>query len=344
MRVSATAMSIGLAFSVGCTACGGSSALPAPALTLPEISQPGACAAEAASRGLAMSEQTVGVAPADASRAVFDIGSAAKSFTAAAVVLLAQDGKLSLTAPISRYLPHVPADKRGITAEQLLTHTSGLPQNFTSDQTRIGRAAAERAILALHLGRAGPFNYSNAGYTLLAAIVERVAGEPFHNFVQRRLLDPNDMRSTSWYGATPGQGTPVDGHAGSRDTGPAGTQAPGSWATLGAGGMISTADDLLRWVQATNAGTVFNTRWQAQVFRGRVPTGPPGAKAAYGWVVGTTPAGEPVRLVGGDTDYGFTSDLRYYPRQQVATVALSCSDSSPAIDLGHALESVTRST
>jgi len=63
-----------------------------------------------------------------------------------------------------------------------------------------------------------------------------------------------------------------------------------------------------------------------------------GAQAAYGWVVGTTPAGEPVRLVGGDTDYGFTSDLRYYPNRQIATVALSCSDRARAIDLGHALE------
>jgi hypothetical protein len=56
-------------------------------------------------------------------------------------------------------------------------------------------------------------------------------------------------------------------------------------------------------------------------------------------VVSHDPQAGAVRLVGGDTDFGFTSDLRYYPAQQVATVALSCSDRSPAIDLGHALQS-----
>lgn len=340
MRASASVVSIGLVVSSLCVTCSGS-APPSPrGISLPALNRPGACASVAVARGAQTTvEQTVGTGLADTEHALFDIGSAAKSITAATVVALAQDGTLSPADRISRYLHGVPADKRRITLAQLLTHTSGLPQDFTSDQTSISRRGAVREILALPLADAGRFRYSNAGYTLLAAIVERVTGEPFRHVVQDRLLTPLGMQATGWYDAPPAKTAPVHGHVGDRDTGPAGTQAPGSWATLGAGGMTSTASDLLRWVEAANTGSLLDDRWRTQMFRARVPIGAPGARAAYGWVVGTTPDGRAVRLVGGDTDYGFTSDLRYYPGEHVATVALSCSDRTPAIDLGHGLES-----
>ena len=311
-----------------------------PAFSLPSLATSGACATVAIARdGLVKEQQAVGTDGVDVSQALFDIGSAAKSFTAAAIVLLAADGKLSLDASIARYVPHVPVDKRDITVAELLTHTSGLVENFTSDQTRVNRDDAVNDILKLRRTSGRGFRYSNAGYTLLAAIVERVAKIPFRQFVVRRLLEPSGMVSTGWYGDVPPHGTrPVDGHARGRDTGAAGTQAPASWATLGAGGMTSTATDLIRWLTAVNDDRLFNASWRTALFQGRVAIGAPGAQAAYGWVVGSTPDGHPIRLIGGDTDYGYTSDLRYYTSARVATVALSCSDTTPAVDLGHDLE------
>jgi hypothetical protein len=73
------------------------------------------------------------------------------------------------------------------------------------------------------------------------------------------------------------------------------------------------------------------------MFKPQAPIGQPDASAAYGWIVGTTASG-PIHLIGGDTDYGYTSDLRILPRQSLETVALSCSTTTPANELGHDLE------
>ena len=290
-----------------------------------------------ASRGRPVDTAEVGLGRGDIDTALFDIGSAAKTFTAAAVLLLQERGRLAAGASIARYLAGVPKDKRSVTVAQLLEHDSGLPQDFSSDQAQLSRAAAVRHILALPMRRPGRFRYSNAGYTLLAAIVESVARTPFRTFVTTELLRPLGLVHTGWYDAPPPGATPVDGHVGGRNTGPAGTQAPASWATLGAGGMTSTAKDLATWAKALNTGRVLDKPTSRLMFTPREPLGPPGTDLGYGWVIGRTPTGAPVRLVGGDTDFGFTSDIRYYPLTGVVTVGLSCSDATPAIDIGHDL-------
>jgi CubicO group peptidase (beta-lactamase class C family) len=281
--------------------------------------------------------QTAGLPAVESSRALFDIGSAAKSITAAAVLLLEQRGWLDLSASISKYLPDVPPADRTITAAQLLSHSSGLPENFASDQRRLSKQKAIQLILNLPRHSTHRFAYSNAGYTLLAAIVEQVTHQPFRVFVEHQLLAPSGMRSTGWYGEQPSGVVPVHGHIGGRNTGAAGTQAPASWATLGAGGMTSTAADMMRWLQALQAHRILDAATTKQMFTPREPIGQPGASAAYGWVVGTTTSG-PIRVIGGDTDYGYTSDLRFLPKASLLTVALSGSDESPANQLGHDLE------
>lgn len=302
------------------------------------FSRPGACGSVLVLRdNKVVVQRTVGVGRQTGATALFDIGSAAKSFTAAAILRLVEQHRVVLTASISRYLPNVPAADRSITTAELLSHTSGLPENFSSDQRRLTRDAAVRAILRLRRGRPGAFAYSNAGYTLLAAIVERVSQQPFRTFVQRELLGPAAMTSTGWYGSAAPGATPVHGYVAGRDTGPAGTQAPASWATLGAGGMTSTSVDLGRWLTAISSDSVLNRATTEVMFTPRVPIGQPGASAAYGWIVGNTSAG-PIRLIGGGTDYGYTSDLRILPRKSLETVALSCSTVTPANELGHDLQ------
>jgi CubicO group peptidase (beta-lactamase class C family) len=284
-----------------------------------------------------VAENTAGVGSLTTDQALFDIGSAAKSITAAAVLLLAQHGLLDVADSITRYLPDVPAADRAVTVMQLLSHTSGLPENFSPDTARLGRVAAIRAILALPRGKAGTFSYSNAGYTLLAAIVEAATHQPFRVVVQKQLLEPAGMTRTGWYGEPPPDVTPVHGHVHGRDTGPAGTQAPASWATLGAGGMTSTAADMARWLKAIASESILSSTSTRLMFKARAPLGQPGASVAYGWVVGQTRAG-PIRLVGGETDYGYTTDLRMLPRQSLMIVTLSCSTTATANEIGHELQ------
>jgi CubicO group peptidase (beta-lactamase class C family) len=149
--------------------------------------------------GLADQERCVPVT----TRTVFDVASIAKSFAAAAVLRLEADGRLRVEAPIGEYLPDVPPDKRAITLHHLLTHTSGLPRDVglpSRDLSPEERDHMVRAILALPL-RSAPGRrhvYSNAGYTLLAAIVERVAGLAFTAVVLEGLLRRGGMTRTGW--------------------------------------------------------------------------------------------------------------------------------------------------
>jgi CubicO group peptidase (beta-lactamase class C family) len=271
--------------------------------------------------------------------ALFDIGSVAKMFTAAAVLRLEQDGRLRVGDPISRYLPNVPKSRRRLTIRQLLTHTAGLPQSFDSDLERVGRDEAVRRILAAPGPRPGRFAYSNAGYTLLAAIVERASGMPYTEFVRRRLLLPAGLRSTGWFRSPWLRGQRSLGFVHGRDRGEAGSQVRPSWSILGAGGMLSTARDLFRWSSVLRTDRVLSARERAAYRRGyvRLP-GSRGGRAGFGWVVALSPRHTPVVLVGGDTDYGFTSDFRRFVGEGTTIVTLSADDRAPAQNVAARIE------
>jgi CubicO group peptidase (beta-lactamase class C family) len=271
-------------------------------------------------------------------RTLYDVGSVAKLFTAAAVVALEQRGALDLDVPIARYLPHVPARDAGITIRRLLTHTSGLPGDFAGDLEALTARQAVTRILALHPAAPGRFVYSNAGYVLLAAIVQRVARTPFQTYVRERLLRRARLTATGWYGDPQLRRAPrADGYVGGVDRGTAGAR-PLSWSIVGAGGMLSTTHDLYRWARALDAGRILDRTHTRELLRGEVALpGQPGVEAGFGGVVAATPHGSVV-ATGGGTDFGFTADLRRYRPQGVVTVVLSNSDRAPADRVGFALE------
>jgi len=107
-----------------------------------------------------------------AADSVFTTGSITKQFTAAAILKLEMQGRLKTNEAMARYLPGVPDDKRAITIHQLLTHTAGFPPASGDDLEAIGRDAFERLVLSRPLAQApGTYEYSNVGYSLLAALV-----------------------------------------------------------------------------------------------------------------------------------------------------------------------------
>lgn len=124
---------------------------------------------------------------------VFDIGSIVKPITRAAILKLEAQGKLRTTDAIGWFFPDAPADKRGITVDQVLRHRGGFPDTLGGDYDLIDREGFRRDLLASPLvARPGEaFNYSNAGYTLLAILIERVAGEPYEEWVRREILMPS---------------------------------------------------------------------------------------------------------------------------------------------------------
>jgi D-alanyl-D-alanine carboxypeptidase len=197
---------------------------------------------------------------------VFRIASMTKQFTAAAVLLLVQDGKLSLDDPISRWLPKFPGAS-GVTIRELLTHTSGISEftrlpGYMGKEWRIDRTPEEMVnYIAEHSSPLYEFppgtawSYSNSGYQLLGAIIEKVSGMPLKQYYQTRLFDPIGVKNTTV--DDPGDIVPhrVSGYelAGKerRNAQFISMSAPGA-----AGFLRSTAGDLLKWSAALFGGKV----------------------------------------------------------------------------------------
>jgi CubicO group peptidase (beta-lactamase class C family) len=140
---------------------------------------------------------------------IFEAGSVSKQFTAAAVLLLARDGKLSLDDPIRKYLPEIPDYGTPVTIRQLLTHTSGLRDwgsvagiggwpRTTREYTHAHVLDILSRQQALNFPPGTRWSYSNSGYNLSAILVSRVSGMPFAAFTRQRIFEPLGMSSTSW--------------------------------------------------------------------------------------------------------------------------------------------------
>ncbi|WP_420128224.1 serine hydrolase domain-containing protein [Longimicrobium sp.] len=225
------------------------------------------CAAAASRHGQPLFARAYGLAQLDERRAaspstVYRIGSVAKQFTAMSVVLLAQDGRLSLDDDVRRWIPELPDYGHTITLRQLLTHTSGLRDylSILYMQRGGGRRVTTRDAMEtivrqreLNFVPGTDWAYSNSGYFLLGQVVERVSGRTLPEFVRDRILAPVGMNSTTF---------PEDLSQASRRA--AGydyadsvwTQSTEPVLALGSGGMYSTVEDLLRWAEALAAGRV----------------------------------------------------------------------------------------
>lgn len=246
---------------------------------------------------------------------VFTTGSITKQFTAAAILKLEMAGKLKTSDRLSQHLAGVPADKRDITLHQLLTHTAGFAPASGDDLEPIGRDAFVSLVLGRPLnGPVGTFKYSNVGYSLLAAVVERLSGQTYEAFLATQLFTPAGMTDTgysrpTWNQARLAHATNDDGS----DRGTFGEVAmpngtPG-WHLLGNGGILSTARDMFNWHRALVGTAVLNDAAKAQLFRGWVEEGG-GSFYGYGWSIEDTPFGRLVAHNGGNS-YFFADFLRY---------------------------------
>jgi len=210
----------------------------------------------AASRGMADVERGIPIGP----RTVFDIASVSKQFTGMLAMILHQEGRLDYDAPVVRYLPELSRFGPTMTVRHLLTHTSGLPDYYDALARASGAPGAwvsNQEALAF-LARWGDpvfppgdrFEYSDAGYEMLALVLEKVAGEPFGELLRRRIFEPLRMNDTRLRDRPD---VPVPDRA--RGYTPLGQGfAPGPDHPLdclvGSGAVNTTLDDLRRWDQA----------------------------------------------------------------------------------------------
>ena len=264
---------------------------------------------------------------------VSTIGSITKQFTGAAILKLQEQGRVSVADPVGRFFPEAPADKREITIHQLLTHTAGLPPALGSDEDYIDRDGYLEEVWRTEL-RHPPgerHDYSNTGYSLLAAIVEDVSGMGYEEFLRREFFDPLGMHQTG-YRLADWSGAHVA--AGYRDRRRFGrviemqTHDDGfSWHLVGNGGIHSTVGDLFRWVRALRSGEVLDAESLDALFGEHVDEGYGDSFYGYGWVTFQLPNGD--RMIGHNGGNGFFfADLNFFPDRDGLLYCLFVNDAA----------------
>lgn len=297
------------------------------------------------SRAYGMANLEYGVANTPST--VFEAGSVAKQFTAAAVVLLAQQGKLSLDDPARKYIPELPDYRTPVTIRQMLNHTSGLRDWGTvvgaAGWPRGSRVHTHAHVLdvvsrqkSLNFPPGTEYSYSNTGYNLSAIIVERVSGESFAAFTKKNIFEPLGMTNTQWRDdftrIVKNRAT-----AYSRETDGVHLNMPFE-NVHGNGGLLTTVGDLLLWnenfVHLKVGGQAFVDEMQhrARLANRREIT------YASGLVVASYKGIPEVSHIGATA--GYRAFLGRYPEQRVSVAVLCNLGDANAGELAHQVADV----
>jgi CubicO group peptidase (beta-lactamase class C family) len=275
----------------------------------------------AAGYGLAARERGIPWGPGTVST----VGSITKQFTGAAILALVESGALSVEDPISKYFAAVPEDKREITLYQLLTHSSGivdlegLDDWDPIDREEFVRRAMEQE-LAFEPGSA--YEYSNAGFSLLGAIIEQLTQKSWEEYVRDRLFLPAGMYETGYILPQWGEGQLAQGYRGGERWGtvlerPLAEDGP-YWVLRANGGVYSNAWDMVRWGQALLKGGPLSEKSMETYWSPHFDEGGGDSFYGYGWVV-TDMAGHKVITHNGGNGILF-ADMAIVPDAELVMV------------------------
>ena len=275
---------------------------------------------------------------------IFEAGSVSKQFTAAAVLLLARDGKLSLDDPVRKYIPEVPDYDAPLTVRHMLNHTSGLRD--WGNVAQIGgwprgtRVHTHDHVLdivsrqrSLNFTPGTRWSYSNTGYNLATVIVARVSGMSFAEFSRIRLFEPLGMTHTSW---RDDYTRIVKNRAIAYDPRADGFHQDMPFENIhGNGGLLTTAGDLLRWNENFSEPKVGDTAFvHLQQEVGHFNDGKP-HEYAFGLFIGRYKGVAEVSH--GGATAGYRSFLARYPDQHVSVAVLCNSGDANAGQYAHAI-------
>jgi CubicO group peptidase (beta-lactamase class C family) len=227
---------------------------------------------------------------------IFDIGSITKQFTAAAILKLEMQGQLSTEDEISKFFELIPADKELITIHDLLRHQSGLISNVGKDYEIITEAEFLNKVFSsnLRFETGTSFSYSNAGYSLLAIIIEKVTGHSYETYLYKNLWEPANMEMTGY--TRPdfdpdliATGYHIDGRVWGKPTDKEWDNSSPYWHLKGNGGILSTIEDLYKWHKCLMTEIVLTNTAKQKYYH---PTLRPGESETsfygYGWDISKT--------------------------------------------------------
>lgn len=259
---------------------------------------------------------------------VFELGSVTKQFTGAAILLLAEQGKVKLDDEITKYLPDFPTHGQKITLEALLTHTAGIP-NYTDMAEWIPRVREDMpldTLIALFKGKPLDFNpgtkwsYSNSGYILLGAVIEKASGKSYERFVEDEIFQKIGMKS-SRYGS-PTEVIPNRAYGYDKgDEGYRNAQYLSMTQPYAAGSLMSTVDDLALWDRALSEETLLRRASLDRFFVPAKLASGMNTHYALGWGVGEI-GGKQVQAHGGGI-FGFVTMVVRVPSEKLFVAVLS---------------------
>lgn len=230
---------------------------------------------------------------------VVDSASVTKQFTGAAILKLAEAGRLNLNDTLGKYFPKFGPDMRDISLHQLLTHTAGFRRALGRDEESISKEAfVSRAAESDLVKRPGEeYHYSNVGYSLLAMVVEAASGQSYEDYLFASLWQPAGMFATGynrpdWSGRVlPVLPEPFKGYKKALDI----LQQNGAdnWHLTGNGGVLTTAEDMLKWHRALSGDRILSKASKEKLFAAHVPEEDAGYFYGYGWsIVPQAPQGK----------------------------------------------------
>lgn len=265
----------------------------------------------------------------------FEIGSITKQFTAACVMLLAQDGKLSVDDPVSKYLPDTPLGWSKITLRHLLTHTSGIKNYTDLDGFELTRHLTQAQFikkigaLPLDFQPGAQFSYCNTGFNLLGYVIENVSGQNYWDFLRQRIFLPVGMTATTDRNPR----NLIPGRACGYELSPDGQYVNRDYDltdVFSAGAVVSTIGDLAKWDAALNTGKILSESSKQQMWSPAKLND--GTLHDYGFAWWVSPI-EDHRRIGhtGETS-GFNASFERFPDDHLSIIVLSNSGESGRAD------------
>lgn len=265
---------------------------------------------------------------------VFQIGSMTKQFTAVAILILEQQGKLNVNDPISKYIPDYPNGDK-ISIHHLLTHTSGI-KDFTKMKSLSSIAQKEMEPKAMvdffknepvDFMPGEKFDYNNSGYVVLGYIIELVSGDTYENFIRKNIFEKAGM-SHSYYASDRKVISKRAYGYHKKEYGFVNKTVISFSVPFSSGSLMSTVDDLWKWQQALNQNILLNSSQAQKAFQKYKLNNGEEFTYGYGWHLKEI-NGTPDREHGGSV-FGFKSMGVYIPEEDLYVVGLSnCDCHSP---------------
>jgi CubicO group peptidase (beta-lactamase class C family) len=293
-------------------------------------------------RGMADVEHGVRIGP----RTAFDLASMSKQFTGMLAMLLHQEGRLDYDAPVARWLPALSRFGPALTVRHLLTHTAGLPDYYArlAAASPAATFATNRQALDLLATWGNPvfapgdrFEYSDAGYEMLALVLEAASGEPFGDLLRRRIFGPLAMSDTRLRDRpeveVPGR---ARGYLLLRQGFAAAPDHPLD-CLIGSGAIDTTLEDFRRWIRALDTGSLANRSTLDEALRPQRLNDGSESGYAFGWFLESTLRGRRLQHPGAWN--GYQSYVLRYPDTRFTVILFA---NRPDIDLGDLAERIVR--